>query len=143
MSQNLLKVLKANQLMRSPDEVAAFEQALAELAYNPNPTDLPDLHLRLDDNCQQPEVMFSLVHFLESFDMQEQFQAFIEVMPGMVERATGWTAIIYSRIINDATAQKTFEEILQLMDVQKRDEIEQLLSSVLAKQSSKQMTKVA
>ena len=41
MSQNsLIEVLEANHLLRSPDEVAAFEQALAELTQNPNPDDL-------------------------------------------------------------------------------------------------------
>jgi len=82
MSQNpLIDVLEANRLLRSPHEVAIFEQTLEKLAQNPDPADLPSLHLILDDACEQPEVMFSLVHFLESFDVQEQVQAFIQVMP--------------------------------------------------------------
>jgi Immunity protein 30 len=74
MSQNLLnhklllEVLEANRLLRSPHEVAQFEQTLETLAQNPVPADLPSLHLILDDTCEQPEVMFSLVHLeLEAF----------------------------------------------------------------------------
>ena len=86
MSQNsLIDVLEANRLLRSPDEVATFEQTLETLAQNPDSADLPSLHLILDDACEQPEVMFSLVHFLESFDMQEQVQAFIQVMADVDE----------------------------------------------------------
>jgi hypothetical protein len=56
-------VLEANRLLRSPDKVARFEETLEKLAQTPNPADLPGLHLILDDTCEQPEVMFSLVHF--------------------------------------------------------------------------------
>lgn len=49
--KTLIDTLEANRLMRSPDEVAAFEQALAELAQHPSNEYLPDLHLILDDLC--------------------------------------------------------------------------------------------
>ena len=64
-----LKVLEINRLMQSLDEVAAFEDALAQLAEEPDPALLSDLHLVLDDRCQQPEVLFGLIHFLESFEV--------------------------------------------------------------------------
>jgi Immunity protein 30 len=89
MSENpQIAVLETNRFMRSPQEVVAFEQALAELA-NTSPADLPKLHLILDDDCQQPEVMFSLIHFLESFALQDQLQALIQVLPRLVKQAAG------------------------------------------------------
>ncbi|MEH2423155.1 MAG: Imm30 family immunity protein [Nostoc sp.] len=45
----LISILQANRLMRSDDEIAAFENALAELANNPKSEYLPELHLVLDD----------------------------------------------------------------------------------------------
>jgi hypothetical protein len=144
MSHNqLIAILETNRLMRSPEEASAFEQALAELAQNPNPADLPQLHLILDDGCQQPEVMFSLIHFLESFDLQEQLQAFIDVLPNLTKNAVEWTMILHTRIVNDADAQNAFEEILKSMHSQKREEIHQLLSQISGNNSSEQETKVA
>ncbi|PSB17831.1 hypothetical protein C7B65_17380 [Phormidesmis priestleyi ULC007] len=144
MSPNpLIDVLKANRLLRSPDEVTLFEHALEKLAQNPDPANLPSLHLILDDACEQPEVMFSLVHLLESFDVQEQVQAFIQVMPDLVKRATEWTAILHSRIMNDAIARSAFEEKVRSMNTQKQSEIHHLLSLVSIKTSSGQVTKVA
>lgn len=144
MSPNpLIDVLKANRLLRSPDEVTLFEHALEKLAQNPDPANLPSLHLILDDACEQPEVMFSLVHFLESFDVQEQVQAFIQVMPDLVKRATEWTAILHSRIMNDAIARSAFEEKVRSMNTQKQSEIHHLLSLASIKTSSGQVTKVA
>lgn len=120
--------------MRSLDEVAAFEQALVELAQQPNNKDLPDLHLVFDDACQHPEVMFGLIHFLESFDLQEQLQAFIQVVPSLIKRAAEWTYTLHTRIANDAIAHATFEEMLQSLDA-KGSSVYQLLAEVAAKQS--------
>jgi hypothetical protein len=72
--------------------------------------------------------MFSLVHFLETFEVQEQVEAFIQVMPDLVKRAAEWTAILHSRLMNDAIAQSTFEESLRSLNPQNQNEIEQLLS---------------
>jgi Immunity protein 30 len=144
MSQNPnIAVLEANRFMRSPDETVAFEQALTELAQNSDPGDLPKLHLILEDACQQPEVMFSLVHFLESFSLQAQLQAFIQVLPSLVKHAAGWTAILHTRIINDAEAQAAFEMMLQSMNSHNREEIHQILASVSTKLSSDPQTSVA
>ena len=144
MSPNpLIDVLEANRLLRSPDEVALFEQTLEKLAQNSDSADLPSLHLILDDACEQPEVMFSLVHFLESFDVQEQVQAFIQVMPDLVKRAAEWTAILHSRMMNDAIARSVFEERVRSLKDQKQDEIHQLLLFISTKSSSERRIKVS
>jgi hypothetical protein len=149
MSQNLLshnlliEVLEANHLLRSPDEVALFEQTLEKLAQNSDLVDLPRLHLILDDACEQPEVLFSLVHFLESFEVQKQVQAFIQVMPDLVKRAAEWMTILHSRIMNDEVARSVFEAEMRSMKDQKQDEIYQLLLLVSTKFALKQKTKIA
>jgi Immunity protein 30 len=125
----LIDVLEANRLLRSADEVARFEQTLEQLAQNPDPADLPRLHLILDDACEQPEVMFSLVHFLESFDVQVQVQAFVQVMPDLVKRSTEWAEILHSRIMNDAIARSIFEEKLRSSDIQSQVRVIQFLAS--------------
>jgi Immunity protein 30 len=131
MNQNpTLDILEKNRLMRSPNEALAFEQALTTLAQNPNPTNLPQLHLVLDDACQQPEVMFSLVNFLESFALQEQLQAFIQVLPSLVKKASEWTENLHTRIMNDAEARVAFEEMLRSMHTQQQDEMRQLETKV-------------
>lgn len=144
MSQNLLiEVLEANRLLRSPSEVVRFEQTLEKLAQNPDPTNLPSLHLILDDACEQPEVMFSLVHFLESFDVQEQVQVFIQVLPDLMKRAAEWTAILHSRIMNDEIGRSVFEEEMQAINNQKQSEIHQLLLLASTEISSSKRAKVA
>lgn len=144
MNQNpLIDLLEANRLLRSPDEVALFEQTLEKLTQNPDPADLPSLHLILDDACEQPDAMFSLVHFLESFDVQEQVQAFIQIMPDLVKRASEWTAILHSRIMNDAIAKAEFEERMRSINDQERNVIQPLILLSSVKLSSERVTNAA
>ena len=105
---NLLATLQENRLMQTEEQVTNFENALAEIAENK----LSAYHLILDDQCQQPELMFSLIHFLESFDMEKQITAFIHVVPQLMITAPEWTRIIHNRILNDESACQVYQNLL-------------------------------
>lgn len=109
---NLLAILRENRLMQTQQQVTDFENALAEIADNPDEQNLSAYHLVLDDQCQQPEVMFSLIHFLESFDIEEQIAAFIKVVPQLMINAPEWTKIIHDRILNDDSACQVYQKLL-------------------------------
>ncbi len=128
MKENIwISILEANKLMRSPDEVTAFENALASLANHPQNEDLPDLHRILDDRCEQPEVMFGLIHFLESFDVSAQIQAFVTVVPQLMLVASEWTRILHDRILNDDDACCLYRDILHSLNSQEPSFVRQLL----------------
>ncbi|NER22701.1 MAG: hypothetical protein F6J86_30260 [Symploca sp. SIO1B1] len=122
-----IQILEENKLMQSLEEVAAFEYALAQLAENLPKENLPALHLILDDRSKQPEVMFSLVHFLESFALDEQLQSFISVVPQLVATAPDWTRILHTRILNDEVACRCYQEKLHAINASSPHFIRQLL----------------
>lgn len=126
----LIDILKTNRLMRSDEEVAACENTLAELAKNPSSEYLRELYLVLNDKCQHPEVMFSLIHFLESFDLKEQLQAFIDVVPNLIVSAPEWTKIIHYRIINDESARVLYQDMLQYVDLARQDVVNKLQAAI-------------
>ncbi len=109
---NLLAILRENCLMQTQQQVTDFEKALAEIADNPDEQSLSAYHLVLDDQCQQPEVMFSLIHFVESFDIEEQIAAFIKVVPQLMINAPEWTRIIHDRISNEDSACRAYHKLL-------------------------------
>ncbi|MCC5643031.1 immunity 30 family protein [Nostoc sp. CHAB 5824] len=109
---NLLAILRKNRLMQTQQQVTNFENALAEIADNPDEENLSVYHLVLDDQCQQPEAMFSLIHFLESFGIEEQITAFIKVVPQLMINAPEWTRIIHDRILNDGSACQLYQKLL-------------------------------
>jgi len=98
--------------MRSDEGFRAFE-SLTFLAAHPDPNDLPDLHLALDDNCDQHKVMFGLVHFIEGFDVDAQIRAFLDVMPEMIVQAPDWTRTLTVRILNNEAARVHYKGLFQ------------------------------
>lgn len=114
-----IEILRENRLMQTPEEVEAFETALAEIAKNPDENNLTAYHLILDDRCQHPEVMFSLIHFLESLDMEKQIEAFITIIPQLMLTAPEWTRILHDRILNDELASQVYQKLLHSINSQK------------------------
>ncbi|MGF2036019.1 MAG: Imm30 family immunity protein [Nostoc sp. CmiVER01] len=109
---NLLAILRENRLMQTQQQVTDFENTLAEIADNPDEQNLSAYHLVLDDQCQHPEVMFSLIHFLESFETEEQITSFIKVVPQLMIDASEWTRIIHNRILNDDLSCQVYQKLL-------------------------------
>ncbi len=131
----LIEKMNANRFMRSRAEVIAFEDAMAELAKNPKNEYLPELHLVLDDECEHHEVMYGLIHFLESFDAKEQFQAFIDVVPRLILRAPNWTKTLLYGILNDDPSRALYKEVLQSANSENREVVYQLLKEIAANES--------
>lgn len=136
----LIDILKENRLMQTEQEINNFESALAEIANNFNEEDLPEYHLILDDKCQHPEVMFGLVHFLESVELEKQLEAFIKVIPQLIIDAPEWTRVLHERILNDKFARDTYQKLLQIFNKQQPHFIyyllEESVESYLNKESS-------
>lgn len=131
----LIDTMDANKFMRSRAEVVAFEEAMAELAKHPKNEDLRSLHLVLDDQCEHHEVMYGLIHFLDYFDLKERLQAFIDVVPKMIDRASEWIEILNYRILNDDSARALYKELLHLANPESRDIVCQLLKEIAENES--------
>jgi hypothetical protein len=131
MSDNdLISILKASKLMRSREEVLAFDNALSELAESTADVDLEKLHLVLDDNCEHEEVMWGLVHLLESFDAKEQLQALLNVVQKLAYEAPRWTEIIHYRIFNDEPTRYLYQDMLRSADLNTQQLVTKILNDI-------------
>jgi hypothetical protein len=104
--------LHAARRMITPLEVKMFESALARLATGLSLVDIVDLHLALDDNTQHQEVMFGLVHFLESLPVETQLRALVKVLPQLAIQSPRWAKILHYRILNHGPSKVAYQEIL-------------------------------
>lgn len=119
MDQNkLLTIIKENRLLQTEVQVDKFETALAEIAENHDASYLDQYHLILNDNCERPEVMFSLIHFLESFDIELQIRSFMNVVPQLMVTAPAWARIIHERILNDESACHIYQSLLHSINLE-------------------------
>lgn len=131
----LIEILNANKFMRSDEEVMIFEFTLAELALHPNSEYLPALYLVFDDRCEQHEVMYGLIHFLESFELKDQLQAFIDTIDRMVVNAKEWTMILLYGILNQDLARSLYSQMLHSTHSPNRDLCTHLLREIVANES--------
>ncbi|MBY0523546.1 MAG: hypothetical protein K2R98_09100 [Gemmataceae bacterium] len=93
--------------------MSTFDDALQALARAPKDSDLPDLLTIFTDQCEHHEVMWGLVHFIESFEMKTQLAALIDAVPSMSVHAAEWTRILHCRILNDDISRECYKELLQ------------------------------
>jgi hypothetical protein len=127
----LIEKLNANKFMRSDEEVMSFDFTLAELALHPNSEYLPALYLVFDDRCEQHEVMYGLIHFLESFELKDQLQAFIDTIDRMVVNAKEWTMILLYGILNQDLSRNLYSQMLHSNQSQNRDLCTHLLREIV------------
>lgn len=112
--QQILDMLSRNRLLETKEQVSAFEKALEQVASHPEAANhLRELHLVLDDQTRQTEVMYGLVHLLESFDVEQQLRAFLEVFPQLMKQAPEWVKTLHFRLLNDDGARGTYRALLR------------------------------
>lgn len=109
---SFVDLLHRYKYLRSPEEVAGFDKALQALDRSPmSSDDLRGLFGVFTDECQQHEVMWGLIHFLESVDMEKEFSAFLEALPMMRRQAPEWAKIIHCRILNDEASRTCYKKL--------------------------------
>ncbi|MGB3513645.1 MAG: Imm30 family immunity protein [Microcoleaceae cyanobacterium] len=100
-------------------------------------------HLIFDDKCQHPEVMFGLVHFLESIEVEKQLEAFMKVIPQLMIDAPEWTRVLHERILNDKLACDTYQKLLQTVNRQLPHFIYYLLEESVESHLNKESSNVS
>jgi len=80
-TEEAVRVLLESRLMRAREDVVRFEGALEFLSSAADAElHLVEMHLAFDGAARHPEVMYGLVHLLESFDVAVQARAFVEAL---------------------------------------------------------------
>lgn len=105
------------RLVSDESEVASFECALEALAGIASEEVVRELHLVFDDAARHREVVFGLIHLLESLDMGVQIRAFVRAAPDMEKHASEWTRILLFRLLNEPAARGCLVEALRHGDV--------------------------
>lgn len=131
-SEAIFDILKENRLHRNEDEIQAFIKALDLLSEirDPSPSLLGELHLLFDDEASDSEVIFQLIHYLESFPAEEQLVAFLDVLPEMILNAEDWATIFHFRIINDPPSSRIYLDILKKAKSESKEAARELLSAI-------------
>jgi hypothetical protein len=103
--KNAEKELMNNRKMKTDEQIASFEQALNLIFSRHDFNDFESLIKGFDDNTENEEVMFSLVHAVEYFaerkDAKNYINGVLSSLNLMNPHALNWAEILILRIINN------------------------------------------
>lgn len=108
------EILYANRLMRTSEEVRAFDSAVLKAGeIGPQGLVLSSLLSAFDDATKHEEVMFGLVHLVEQFETQSRVKELLAVSTQMSERAAEWLRILLIGNLNHPASSAELEKLLR------------------------------
>ena len=137
MYKSLVKQLWENRMMRNNIEIERFQESLDKLGDMKDPSLISHLYDVLDDKTEHEEVMWGLLHLLESFDdvfgAHMVLQSMVSVIPSLTIRAPEWTKIIHKRILNHESSLSKYKKVLSGCKPELKSVITNLLLDIKAK----------
>ena len=100
--ESYIEALKENRKLRSYNEIEKFEDAIEKLLIT---KDVKCLYCGFDNDTEEEEVMFGLIHAVESYyssmNKEEYFRIFIDESKKIYNEASEWVKLMNIRILND------------------------------------------
>lgn len=106
------KKLQQNRLLRTSSEVYNFEQAIENILSLKDVNLIKNLCKGFDDQTSDHEVMFGLVHAVESFEGEEGLLVMAEAIPDMLPKAKEWVQTLHYRILNHEPSRHMYAKVL-------------------------------
>lgn len=128
-----IESLAAARMLRTPEEVQAFDRALAELTERPGLADLPDLLRVFTDATEDPSnVMWGLLHHVEDFEPAAYAEAFVECLPETVPSARQWMTTLAIRQLNVDEARAMLVGVGRRANLAARGRLMEILTEIAA-----------
>lgn len=108
----MFQQLRDNRIMNDIDEVNKFEEALQAIMKTDDEKVIKGLCSAFDDNSEQHDVMFGLIHAVESRYDKEGISEFICCIPNMLPCAKEWVNLLLFGILNDPFSRKCLKKSL-------------------------------
>lgn len=130
-TQELVDQMIKSKKLRNNHEIEKYEQSIEQLI---NHNKLEELYLGFDDNTEDDEVMFGLVHAIESFceevGKEDYFFIFINQIKMIYIESKEWIKLMTVRILNDIESRNEFIKIFQKSKQEDKDFIINLMRDI-------------
>lgn len=137
MKETIYNNLLKNRLLKDVDEIAIFEESLNELKDNFNEDDIVKLFEVLDDKTENTEVMFGVIHLIETLSSEQAFFNTIEGIVKLKKYSPEWAKIIVYRCLNDLFSIEMLKKIIPNLNSEMRTEMCDLLMEIKAEDEEK------
>ncbi|ASI73557.1 Imm30 family immunity protein [Bacillus cereus] len=130
--QSEVKRLYSCRFLKNQSECEEFDSVLENLADCTDKELIQELCIVFEDETQAEEVMFGLVHFIESFEMEKYLTEMPKALPKMVESAKEWAMLLNIRILNNDLYRSEYAKVLVGMNHDIQLMIINLLNEIIA-----------
>ncbi|MBV6627790.1 MAG: hypothetical protein KI793_33520 [Rivularia sp. (in: Bacteria)] len=111
--KEIINTLRKNAKLEKREDALHFDETLAKLAeIELSKLDIIELMMILDDNNPHQEVLWGLLHFIESVDSEIFIQALFECTQKLLKKAPEWTQLFYIRLLNNQEARSMLKTML-------------------------------
>ncbi|KML32051.1 Imm30 family immunity protein [Rossellomorea marisflavi] len=132
--EELTQTLIDNRLLRNEEEITAFEQAISSILDLKELNHIRNLCLGFHDATENDEVMFGLIHAIESyddfFDPELSLKALAESIPYMLPHAKEWAKTLHKRILNHEPSFKVYKKVISTADDSIKETVLQLVNEI-------------
>lgn len=125
-----IKKLQQNKMLRNSDEINSFELAIKSIVSMNDVKLIKDLCSGFDDQTEDHEIMFGLVHAIESFDSEDGLLEMAKTIPSMLIHAKEWATILNYRVLNHEPSRKSYIKILSSVDPNVKNSIIELITEI-------------
>ena len=128
-----LKKVYTNRLLQSQKEISSFEEAIGNLIGLGDISVITGLCRGFDDDTEQYEIMFGLVHGIEHLykeNIEEGLYLIALAIPSVINRAREWMEVLHYRILNHEQVRKVYGSVLSQLDDKTKEIIINLLSDI-------------
>lgn len=133
--------LKNNRLLRDEIEVEKFEKSIENILELKDVNHIEILSQGFDDLTENEEVMFGLIHAIESYDNIVSSEVSLEVLansiPKMLPHAKEWLKILHKRILNHEPSRNIYKKVIPTLNNESQEYIISQLTSIKEKNSSR------
>ncbi len=129
--QELLDTLsEINKNPQSVSYVKDFEDVLARIWELGNPDCIPELVKFFDDNAEFYEMMFSIIHLIETFEDTSYVKGIIKSLPDFWNQSPEWASTIHIRILNSEHIRNLYLNEIRDIEFEKKNVLIKLLESI-------------
>ena len=122
--------LKKNRLLRNTLEVNDFESAIENIVSLNDVNLIKDLCVGFDDQTEDDEVMFGLIHAIEDFEGEKGLLEMAKAIPSMLPHAKGWATVLNYRVLNHEPSRRQYGKVLKKVNVTAQDIVVKILKEI-------------
>lgn len=135
-----------NRLLRTQQEIQDFEQGIINILGINDVQHIKNLCLGFDDATENDEIMFGLIHAIESYDKTFGSELplinLAESLNFMLPHAKEWAKTLHKRILNHDPSSKVYAEVISKVDIGIKSSVIEIVNQIKDKNPKKFETPV-